>query len=99
MPTLRFAGGLGVGSIPAAAAPFAFTLVAPDPAPQHRSGDTMCLAPERTVNRERQPPGLCVSVTEEPYEPESFPQPLTVAGIPLTRDDVVRSASGNSLAR
>jgi hypothetical protein len=79
---LRFARGLkeGTGSVAGTSrAPFTF-----DPWPsemdvQHQSPDRVCLV-GRGQQKQREPEGLCVLVTEEPFAPVPGGERLTVAG-------------------
>ncbi|XVV16732.1 hypothetical protein ACQP2X_20860 [Actinoplanes sp. CA-131856] len=69
---LRFASGLSAGSVDGAPGEFQLGAYPPRLTLQHQSAGTTCLAPEAVAASERQPTGLCVSLTED-AEPESDP--------------------------
>ncbi|MFF5083554.1 hypothetical protein ACFY36_41450 [Actinoplanes sp. NPDC000266] len=77
---LRFAAGLTTGSVDGAPAGFHLGAYPPQLRLQHQSTDMTCLAPEAEAAHERQPTGLCVSLTDD-AEPGSEPaETLSVNG-------------------
>ncbi|MEV4280655.1 hypothetical protein [Actinoplanes xinjiangensis] len=79
---LRFARGLdgGTGSVAGTSpAPFTFSAWPPRMTTQHQSPTQVCLI-GRDQRQQRQPEGLCILVTEEPFAPGTDGERLTVAG-------------------
>ncbi|MEV4350488.1 hypothetical protein AB0J83_39025 [Actinoplanes sp. NPDC049596] len=79
---LRFAEGLSTGSVPAPPTAFRVGAVPPQLALQHQSTDTTCLAPAAEAARERQPTGLCVTLTDEAEPPPGPSEKLSINGNP-----------------
>jgi hypothetical protein len=78
---LRFARGLdsGMGSVAGTSpAPFTFGARPPRMTTQHQSPTQVCLV-DREQRQQRQPEGLCVVVTQEPFTPGPDGERLTVA--------------------
>jgi hypothetical protein len=79
---LRFARGLdgGTGSVAGTSpAPFTFSVWPPRMTTQHQSPTQVCLVGQEQ-QLQRQPEGLCVLVTEEPFAPGTDGERLTLAG-------------------
>jgi hypothetical protein len=80
---LRFARGLdgGSGSVAGTSpAPFTFSAWPSRMATQHQSPTQICLVDREHRQQQRQPEGLCVVVTQEPFTPGPDGERLSVAG-------------------